>query len=1173
MILELLKPEKIAFGLKGDFSQVLKGLLKRSSFAERVTEYESALAMRDANRYSYIGDNIAIPHVRLDGLPAPEMILGLSPEGVRLNAEIVKILIFFATPADQTEEHLQLLERLAALLPAIKEELLAQRDARSVLRTIVNGECLAGKATYFNLTQEQVAFELQTDLERGLTEAQAQRRLEHYGPNILKRVRRTPWYLKLIKNFFSFFATLLWMAALLCFLPGVDMPQLGIAILTVIFVNGLFSFFQEQKSDRAVEALQEMIAQRCRVLHDGRTAEVDASVLVPGDVILLEEGDLVPADARLIDAYEVEVDNSCLTGESHPARRYKSDQTILLPGKFLWIELPNMVFAGTALVRGRGRAVVVGTGMHTEIGKIASLTQAIRAEASPLQKQLRFTVFAISCLAGGLGLSFLLLGWLVAGLSLVEAFVFFIGLFVANVPEGLLPTVTLSLAMGVTRMAKRNGLVKSLPSVETLGCTTVICCDKTGTLTQNLMMVDLVYADGRPVQVSGDGYRPVGDFSVDGLRLSLEGVSNWVSLRRLLECALICNNARIDRVGADYRLIGDPTEGALLSLAAKGGIRAVHHRLHLNPFNSVRKRMSVVVRLERHKEKVAYVKGAPLETLERCDSVLRDGQVCPLAESDRKRIIEQNDAMASRGLRVLALAYRDDPELQQMSEYAEKEVESHLIFLGLAAMSDPIRPQVPEAIRACHAAGIRVIMITGDYALTAASIGKQIGLGDNSRLKVFTGAEISEMTDHQLRSVLVKGESIFARVSPEHKLRIVSLLKEMGEIVAVTGDGVNDAPALKKADIGIAMGVRGNDVAKEAAHMILTDDNFGSIVAAIEEGRTVFENIRRFMAYIFNSNPQEMYPYIFWMLFPGMPLAMTVMGVLAVDVGTDLVPAMGLGVEPPEKGIMERPPRRRDEKLLSLQFILRSYFVQGSLLALSCYATYYYAGWVLGHWRPGMPLTSMPPSPPGLKLDHASTSYLQTLTAYFFPTVTTQIANVLCKRSWKTSLFARDFLNPSNRRELLDALASWRPRHYTARIRIDYHMSRVTQAETARVFFALLFHLILFPLKFLLILLSKIAVMLERPLIVPLTAWAARFLERHHIILNLVSNPLIDLGILFEFLLCYLFFYTPLSEIYYFAPVPWHVYLFAFHGTLLLFAFEEAKKYYRRRGHPLEFLG
>ena len=404
MIAELLRPEKIVMlGPKGDLVQALEELLRHSSLAALRADIVAAAA--NTTRYSYIGGEIAIPHVRLEGLSAPEMILGLSPQGVKLGADVVKILLFFATPADQTEQHLQLLQRLTSLLPAIKDELLLKRSPNQVLKALVQGEQQAGKATYINLTQEQVAFELQTDLQEGLTHQEADRRLAHYGPNLLQKIRRVPWYLKLLKNFFSFFALLLWIAAALCFVPGVDMPQLGGAIFAVILINGFFSFLQERKADRAVEMLQNLIAHRCKVVRSGQATEVDAARLVPGDLILVAEGDLVPADARLIEAFEVEVDNSSLTGESNPARRYKSDQPILIPGKFLWIELPNIIFAGTALIRGCGRAVVVGTAMHSEIGKIAGLTQAIRTEESPLQQQLRGTVLSIAGLAGGLGFS------------------------------------------------------------------------------------------------------------------------------------------------------------------------------------------------------------------------------------------------------------------------------------------------------------------------------------------------------------------------------------------------------------------------------------------------------------------------------------------------------------------------------------------------------------------------------------------------------------------------------------------------------------------------------------------------------------------------------------------------------------------------------------------------
>jgi len=1128
MIAERLDSAKIIFGLKGELAGAIDALSARSHVAELGARFHDHPADKQNERYSYIGEGIAVPHLRIDDLAAPELILGLAPNGLAFNDHKVYIALLLATPAERPAEHLQLLQRIASLLPAIRDELLKQHRADEIINIITRAEQQSALPTYINLTQEQIAFELQTDLVNGLSSAEAQSRLRRYGGNILRRSPRDPWQFKLLRNLFSFFAILLWVAALLCFVPGVDLPQLGIAILAVVVINGLFAFLQEYKSDRALEMLQQLIAQRSTVIRDGSVQEIAAAALVPGDVIVLEEGDLVPADCRLTEAFEVEVDNSSLTGEASPARRYKSDQPVLIAGKFLWIELPNILFAGTSLLRGRARAVIFGTGMSSEIGKIANLTQEIASEQSPLQKQLRATVYAITALAGGLGLMFLLLGWWVAGLTFLEALVFCIGLFVANVPEGLLPTVTLSLAMGVQRMAKRHALVKSLPSVETLGCTTVICCDKTGTLTQNLMMATEIAVDGKRIEVSGVGYRPQGEFVHEGQTLSLEAISHWHTLRRLLDCGFVCNNAKIEKKDTDFRVIGDPTEGALVCLAEKAGLRGTHQRLHLNPFESIRKRMSVVVRPYRQKDTVIYVKGAPVEMLAQCSRIHWGDEIRQLSEFDRARILKENDAMASRGLRVLAFAYREGEKLNG-APFTSSDIERNLIYLGLVALSDPLRPEVAPAIHACHTAGIRVIMVTGDYALTAASIGRQIGLGQDAPLQTFTGAEVSEMDDERLGGILLRGETIFARVAPEHKLRIVAQLKQMGEIVAVTGDGVNDAPALKKADIGIAMGLRGNDVAKEASRMILTDDNFSSIVAAIEEGRAIFDNIKRFAAYVFNSNPQEIYPYIFWVLFPELPLAMTVMGVLAVDVGTDLIPAMGLGIEPPEEGIMKRLPRRRDEKILSMSFILRAYFIQGSLLALSCYATYYYMGWVLGAWQLGQSLAAMPASPRSLQFAQATPAYMQTLTAYFFPTVTTQIANVLCKRSTKASLFAANFLQPAYRREALEAIAHWRPRRTPEPV--------------------------------------------ERFVPLAVMAWLAKFFERHYIVFNLVSNPLVDLGILIELLLCYIFFYTPVAEVYYFAPVPWHVYLFPCHGTVVLLVFEETKKFYRRKGWPLEFLG
>ncbi|HNN75824.1 MAG TPA: HAD-IC family P-type ATPase, partial [Leptospiraceae bacterium] len=994
MLSEFIGKDRIVPGLAGNMEGVTHALIERLPEDLRAQAAEKSLS---TNPFHY--DGVAIPHFRSSSVASPEVVLGFAPAGIDMPQGKVRIILLLVLPAE--DAGIAFLQGMCSLLPAIQDRAANSSDPEEILRIIKSEEENPAHSSYINLQSDQVAFELQTDLAAGLSSEEAQRRLTEFGANTLRTVRRTPWYIRLVGNFFSFFAILLWLAALLCFVPGVDMPQLGIAILIVVTLNGIFSFLQEYKSDRAVEALSRLISRTCRVLRNGEITEAPTAELVPGDIITLDEGDIVPADARLIEAFEVEVDNSALTGESNSVRRYKTEQRIILPGKFLWIEMPNILFAGSALIRGSARAIVFGTGMTSEIGKIARLTQEIKKEESPLQKQLKGTVYAIALLAFTLGAAFLALGWVFGGLSFLQAFVFFIGLFVANVPEGLLPTVTLSLAMGVSRMAKRNALVKNLSSVETLGCTTVICCDKTGTLTQNLMMVTQIYADGKTISVDGIGYEPMGSFHSESGPISSDELSRKPVLTGLFSCAYNCNNARIEKHANAYRVLGDPTEGALVALANRAGVRGTHSRLHLNPFESVRKRMSVVVRRDGDIRKTVYAKGAPMEMLERCKLIQEGNNTRLLTEGDRAAIKEKNDEFASSGLRVLALAFRNDDGIRDISEYNAENCETDLVFLGLAAMSDPIRPQVPGAIEICHAAGIRVIMITGDYALTAQSIGKRIGLGSGAaggNLPVFAGVDIAQMTDESLAEILKAGETVFARVSPDQKLRIVTLLRNLGEIVAVTGDGVNDGPALKRADIGIAMGLRGTDVAKEASQIILTDDNFASIAAAIEEGRGIFENIKRFAAYVLSSNPQEMYPYILWMLFPGTPLAMTVMGVLAVDVGTDLIPAMGLGIEPPEKGIMEKPPRKKGEKLLSVGFILQNYFVQGSILAFACFATYFYFGWALGVFSGGVSLSHLPSSPAGLDMKLASFVYLQSLTAYFFPTVATQIGNVMCRR-------------------------------------------------------------------------------------------------------------------------------------------------------------------------------
>ncbi|TGL55813.1 HAD family hydrolase [Leptospira kemamanensis] len=1037
MLLEYLNVDSIQI-LKdaNDWEDVQNALIKKIPELELQEEIHYRFHSIPNQTFERIGDQILIPHFRSQKIKTPELFLFLLPNGIFVSEKKIQLVLYQMIPEALPSLHLRLLHGLSSLLPQIFEELLKCQKAVDVLSVVQLGEKNM-KPSYKNLNQSQIAFELQTDLQNGLTKKEANFRLKTFGKNVIEKEKSTPVIWKFLKSFFNLFAVLLWVATGLCFVPGVDMPELGIAIFIVVLINGIFSFFQESKSDHAVEALRNLLANECPVIREGELGTIQADDIVPGDLLVLSEGDIVPADCRIIESEDVEVDNSSLTGESTSARRYKSENEIVLEGKFLWLEMPNILFAGSSLIKGKAKAIVFGTGQTTEIGQIAGLTSKIKREESPLQKQLRQTVISISFFAFSIGVIFLAVGYWVAGLSFVQAFLFFIGIFVANVPEGLLPTVTLSLALGVSRMAKRNAILKDLSSVETLGCTTVICSDKTGTLTQNQMRVVELYFDNH--------------------FLSPDEFSKKEGSQLLLECGYYCNNASLVP-----NPMGDPTELALLYLASGRIQNTSNQRIFTNGFDSIRKRMSVVVQNQNFT--TSFAKGGPQEILSICSYVYENGSVYPLDETKREKLKQSSDESARKGNRVLAFAYQTlEVSTTSKNELSLDAIESNLIYLGHACLADPIRPKVPDAITKCHTAGIRILMITGDHPLTAESVGKSIGIGGESPV-VITGVQLDQMNDISLREWVKKGEPIFARVSPSQKLRIVTILQELGEIVAVTGDGVNDGPALKKADIGIAMGKRGTEVAKEAARMIIVDDDFATIVSAIEEGRGVFENIRKFSAYVLNSNPQELIPFLLWALIPGFPLLMTVMGVLAVDVGTDLIPAMGLGSEPPEKGIMNRKPRNRNEKLISLGFILKSYLMEGMILLGACLSTYYYfvyteCGGV------------MPSSPEGLNMTKASPEYLQSLTAFFFPTITVQIANVFSKRSKLESVFT----------------------------------------------------------------------------------------------MNLFSNQIIWIGILFSFLLCYLFFYTDLRFIYYFAPLPFHVYGFAFHGTVVLLLYSEILKYFRRK--------
>ena len=765
----------------------------------------------------------------------------------------------------------------------------------------------------------------------GLSDREAQRRLVAYGPNELRRRGRRQWPADLARQFTHPLAILLWVAAALA-LVAVS-ALLAAAIVAVIILNAAFAFAQEQQAERAVEALKEYLPLRATVLRDGHRRDVEARELVPGDVVLLEAGVRISADARLLEG-ALEVDLSTLTGESLPA--YRSAELV---DRRPVLEARDLVFSGTTATQGDARALVFATGMRTELGRIAALSERLEREESPLEHEVRRVAWLIALVAIVAGLAFLPLG-LLAGLSLADAASFAIGLIVANVPEGLLPTITLALAIGVRLLARSGALVKRLSAIETLGSTTVICSDKTGTLTENRMRVIALATSAGAIEC---------DTGVD-LRAA---AGRDAALAALGRAVAACNNAEL--ADGQDRSTGDPTELALLELAAAAAVdvrvgtreRGRRKQFHFDPALRL---MSTID--DDGGRTVLNVKGAPEEIAARCERiVLPDGREQPLDATAREAIEEQIVAYAEQGLRVLAVARRWlDPD-KPLPERRD-EAEQALSFLGLVAMFDPPRPEVAEAVGRCRAAGIRIIVITGDAGLTAAEIARLVGIALNPR--VLTGTELEALSETQLDRLLrEEPELIFARSSPEVKLRIADALRAEGHVVAMTGDGVNDAPALRRADIGIAMGRSGTDVAREASTMVLTDDNFASIAAAVEAGRRVYDNVRKFILYIFAHAPPEVIPFFVFAVSGGLvPLPLTVMQILAIDLGTETLPALALGREPAEPGLMARPPRSRSEGVIQKEMLVRAWLFLG-LISAALVLAGFFSVLLRAGWSPG----------------------------------------------------------------------------------------------------------------------------------------------------------------------------------------------------------------------------
>ena len=807
----------------------------------------------------------------------------------------------------------------------------------------------------------------------GLSTEEVRRRLSEFGRNEITAIKGKSLILRLLGQFTHFLAIVLWLAAFFSFLseylnPGEGMLTLGLAIVAVIVINAVFTFSQEYRAEKALEALKKLLPFKVKAIRSGKESEVPAEDIVPGDLIRLAEGDKVPADLRLIEANALKVNNASLNGESEPMLR-RIDPS---PGDP--INSPNIAFAGTTIVSGNGVGIVFATGMRTEFGRIALLTETVTPGLSPLQKEIVKATRIVAVIAAVVGVFFFLIGFVI-GRTFWANFIFAIGITVALIPEGMLPTVTLALAMGSQRMAKRKALIRTLSSVETLGSVTVICTDKTGTLTQNNMAMAKVWADDELIEPNA----------------AMTGATT----RLLFTTAALCNNARF----TDNQYRGDPTETALLKAArgALGDIPAT--RLFEIPFDSDRKMMTIGS--VREDGAAAFSKGAMERVLPLCSHIMIKGERKPLEDVNRDDIMHADHALMDMGLRVLAFASKDLPDTSSLvkkknggEDVVSSEIEKDMTFLGLIGLQDPPRPEVPEAILKCHGAGIRIIMITGDGSRTALAIARQIGLVQGTPV-IIEGSAFNLMTDQELTDKLASRALIFSRMTPKHKMRVVSLLKDKGEVVAVTGDGVNDAPALKKADIGISMGITGTDVAKEASNMVLLDDNFATIVNAVEEGRTVYENIKKFLTYIFASNIPEAVPYLGYILF-NIPLPLTILQILLVDLGTDMLPALALGAEKPTPGVMRQAPRKVNERLLNFPLVARAYLFLGPIEAVACMFGFF---WVLnnGGWTWG---TALPAS---------DFLYLQATTACLTAIIIVQVANVFACRSSRESLFTTGF--------------------------------------------------------------------------------------------------------------------------------------------------------------------
>jgi magnesium-transporting ATPase (P-type) len=852
----------------------------------------------------------------------------------------------------------------------------------------------------YNLSPEEVLKKFGTS-ERGLSSEEAAKKLKEYGLNEIKKKVSWRWAKLVGHQFNDALVWILLVAAALALFFG-ETRDVAI-IFAIVSINALIGFFQEWKAERILDHIKKLTSDRASVIRAGKKIDIDSREIVPGDLVFVTGGDNVPADGYILESYNLHTNSFVFTGESKPEEKR---QRSVAEENLAVADIDNMLFSGEKVTMGEATFVVTGTGMNTELGKIAGLAAEIKDEPTPLQKKMKMLGRDVSILAISIAIVVLVAGSFTT-LSMYQNFLFALAVAVAVVPEGLPAALSVALSLGMRRLLKTNVLAKKLIAVETLGSVNMICTDKTGTITKNELMVTKIILDEKVIDVSGEGYELKGDFSIDGNKIDPKGVEN---LEMLMKTATLCNDASLVKEGDSFKIVGDPTEGALIVAARKFEPNEKYFekgekKIGENPFESDRMRMSVVFQKKEGKNEkggqiFSYVKGSPDVLLGLSSKKLTKEGIVPFSDAEKKNTKNIYDQMSSEALRVLAFAYcpvrKSFSNGTSPSEFSINEAEKDLIWIGMMAMIDPPRRDVDKAIQECHGSGIRVVMITGDYEVTAKAIAQQVSLIDtrSENNSVINGKTLEGLKDNELLRKIKSGVSVFARITPEQKLRIAGVLKKSGAVIAMTGDGVNDAPALKKADIGVAMGVIGTDVSKEAADMILLDDNFASIVSGIREGRTIHQNIRKFVYYVFSSNASEFLTVVFGSLL-AIPSPITAVQILAIDLGTDVFPSLALGLEPAEPRLMKQKPLDRNERLIGSFGFWRLVRIGLIMTAGALFAFLW--SMMRGGWHFGQ------------QIDFDSALYMKSTAATYAVLAMTQMANLLESRSEKLSVFVIGF--------------------------------------------------------------------------------------------------------------------------------------------------------------------